>query len=108
MAAMESTGPYWKPLYNILEMEGLPAMVVNAAHMKALPAGRPMWRTQPGWLTCCSTVCSAPASSPTTKQRELREDDPLSQEQGGGASARGEPAPEDTGRREHQAGQFVV
>ncbi|GAB6274938.1 MAG: hypothetical protein STSR0004_18030 [Peptococcaceae bacterium] len=37
MVAMESTGPYWKPLYNVFELEGLPAMVVNAAHMKALP-----------------------------------------------------------------------
>ena len=30
MAAMESTGPYWKPLYNIFKLEELPAMVVNA------------------------------------------------------------------------------
>ena len=35
--AMESTGVYWKPVYNILEMEGIPAMVVNAAHMKTIP-----------------------------------------------------------------------
>ena len=35
--AMESTGVYWKPVYNIFEMEGIPAMVVNAAHMKAIP-----------------------------------------------------------------------
>ena len=37
MVAMESTGSYWKPLYNILEMSELPVMVVNAAHMKAVP-----------------------------------------------------------------------
>lgn len=37
MTAMESTGSYWKPLYNIFEMEELPAMVVNAQHMKAVP-----------------------------------------------------------------------
>jgi transposase len=37
MAAMESTGPYWKPLYNVFELEGLPAMVVNAAHMRNIP-----------------------------------------------------------------------
>lgn len=35
--AMESTGVYWKPVYNILEMEEIPAMVVNASHMKTIP-----------------------------------------------------------------------
>ncbi len=34
---MESTVPYWKPLYNILESSGLKAMVVNARQMKAVP-----------------------------------------------------------------------
>ena len=37
MIAMESTGVYWKPLYNLFELMGLEAMVVNASHMKALP-----------------------------------------------------------------------
>ena len=37
MTAMESTGSYWKPLYNVLENSGMKAMVVNAQHMKALP-----------------------------------------------------------------------
>jgi transposase len=37
MAAMESTGVYWKPLYNIFDLEGIEAMVVNAQHMKAVP-----------------------------------------------------------------------
>lgn len=37
MVAMESTTSYWEPLYNILESEGIPAMVVNAQHVKALP-----------------------------------------------------------------------
>ena len=36
-AAMESTGSYWKPVYNILEMSELKAIVVNAHHMKAVP-----------------------------------------------------------------------
>jgi transposase len=35
--AMESTGVYWKPVYNILEMEGIPSIVVNASHMKTIP-----------------------------------------------------------------------
>lgn len=37
MAAMESTGVYWKPLYNLFELMELDVMVVNAAHMKAVP-----------------------------------------------------------------------
>jgi transposase len=35
--AMESTGSYWKPIYNLLEAEELPGMVVNAQHIKAVP-----------------------------------------------------------------------
>ena len=37
MVAMESTGSYWKPIYNLLEAEAMPAMVVNAQHIKAVP-----------------------------------------------------------------------
>jgi transposase len=35
--AMEATGSYWKPIYNLLEMEEIPALVVNAQHIKAVP-----------------------------------------------------------------------
>lgn len=35
--AMEATGSYWKPIYNLLEMEEMPTMVVNAQHIKAVP-----------------------------------------------------------------------
>jgi transposase len=37
MAAMESTGSYWKPVYNLLEVEGIPAILVNAQHIKNVP-----------------------------------------------------------------------
>lgn len=37
MAALESTGSYWKPLYNLFELLNLDAIIVNAAHMKAVP-----------------------------------------------------------------------
>ena len=37
IVAMESTGSYWKPLYNVFELEGMEALVVNASHMKTLP-----------------------------------------------------------------------
>ena len=34
--AMESTGDYWKPLYNILE-GNVAVLLVNARHIKAVP-----------------------------------------------------------------------
>ncbi len=34
--AMESTGPYWKPVYNILE-DSFTLILANAQHIKALP-----------------------------------------------------------------------
>jgi transposase len=37
IVAMESTGSYWKPVYNLLEVEGIPAILVNAQHIKNVP-----------------------------------------------------------------------
>jgi transposase len=37
MVAMESTGSYWKPVYNLLEAEGIPVILVNAQHIKNVP-----------------------------------------------------------------------
>ncbi len=36
-AAMESTGVYWIPLYEILEARGIEAVLVNARHVKNVP-----------------------------------------------------------------------
>jgi len=35
--AMESTGIYWKPVFNILEGSGLTILIVNARHIKYVP-----------------------------------------------------------------------
>jgi len=35
--AMESTGVYWRPIYNVLESLGLTLMVINAQYIKAVP-----------------------------------------------------------------------
>jgi transposase len=35
--AMESSGVYWKPVYNLLEDQGMELLVVNARHVKAVP-----------------------------------------------------------------------
>jgi hypothetical protein len=36
MVAMESTGVFWKPIWNVLEEE-LALLLVNAQHLKAVP-----------------------------------------------------------------------
>src|SRR5207245_3441750 len=35
--AMESSGVYWRPLFNLLEGRGVELLVVNARHVKAVP-----------------------------------------------------------------------
>ena len=73
MAAMESTASYWKPLYNILEAEGIPAMVVNAQHIKALP-GRKTDTLDAEWIADLLRHGLLRASYiPGRPQRELRE-----------------------------------
>ena len=49
MVAMESTGSYWKPVYNILEEHGVPVIVVNAQHMKNVP-GRKTDASDAKWI----------------------------------------------------------
>ena len=73
MAAMESTGPYWKPLYNLFELLGLDAMIVNAAHMKAVP-GRKTDVKDAEWIADLLQHGLLRASFvPSREQRELRE-----------------------------------
>ena len=47
--AMESTGPYWKPVYNILEEENIEVLLANARHVKNLP-GRKTDMSDAEWL----------------------------------------------------------
>jgi len=73
MAAMESTGSFWKPLYNIFEIEGMEAMVVNAQHMKAVP-GRKTDVKDAEWIArLLSQGLLKPSFIPDREQRELRE-----------------------------------
>ena len=70
--AMESTGVYWKPVYNILEDE-FTVMVVNAAHIKAVP-GRKTDVKDAEWLAELLQHGLLQASFiPDRAQRELRE-----------------------------------
>lgn len=73
MVAMESTGSYWKPLYNVLEYSGLSAMVVNAHHMKTVP-GRKTDTKDAEWIADLLQHGLLKASYiPSKDQRELRE-----------------------------------
>ena len=73
MVAMESTGSYWKPLYNILEYSDLNAMVVNAQHMKAVP-GRKTDVKDAEWIADLLQHGLLRASYiPDRDQREFRE-----------------------------------
>lgn len=73
MVAMESTASYWKPVYNILESCGLPAIVVNARHMKAVP-GRKTDVKDAEWIADLLQHGLLTASYiPDRDQRELRE-----------------------------------
>lgn len=73
MIAMESTASYWKPLYNVFESNGLPAMVVNASHMKAVP-GRKTDAKDAEWIGDLLQHGLLKSSFiPDKAQRELRE-----------------------------------
>lgn len=73
MVAMESTGSYWKPLYNIFDMEGIAAMVVNAQHVKAVP-GRKTDKKDAKWLAKLLRIGLLKASFiPDRDHREFRE-----------------------------------
>ncbi|HEX4170352.1 MAG TPA: transposase [Bryobacteraceae bacterium] len=49
--AMESTGVYWIPLFQILETRGFEVKLMNAHHVKNVPGERPMWRIASGFST---------------------------------------------------------
>jgi transposase len=52
MTAMESTGSFWKPIFNIMEVEGISAILVNAAHIKNVP-GRKTDVKDAEWIADC-------------------------------------------------------
>lgn len=70
MIAMESTGMYWKPLYELFEP--MDPEVVNASHMKALP-GRKTDVKDAEWIADLFRHGLLKASFiPSREQRELR------------------------------------
>ena len=70
---MESTGVFWKPVYNILEPAGLTVWIVNAAHVKYVP-GHKTDKKDSAWL--CKLLLAGllkPSYIPAKEQRELRD-----------------------------------
>jgi transposase len=71
--AMESTGSYWKPVYNLLEMEDIKTLVVNARHIKNVP-GRKTDVKDAEWIAGLLRHGLLQGSYiPSRDQRELRE-----------------------------------
>lgn len=71
--AMESTGVFWKPVYNVLEPAGLTVWIVNAAHVKYVP-GHKTDKKDSAWL--CKLLLAGllkPSYIPAKEQRELRD-----------------------------------
>jgi transposase len=70
--AMESTGEYWKPVYNILE-GAFTVFLVNAAHVKQVP-GRKTDKADARWLAKLMRYGLLQASFlPPQGQRDLRD-----------------------------------
>lgn len=73
MVAMESTASYWKPLYNIFELEEVNAIVVNSKDMKNVP-GKKTDIKDSEWIADLLKHGLLKASYiPDREQRELRE-----------------------------------
>lgn len=71
--AMESTGVYWKPVYNVLEPSGINVWIVNARHIKYVP-GHKTDKADSAWI--CKLLLAGllkPSYIPPKEQRELRD-----------------------------------
>ena len=71
--AIESTGVYWKPVYNLLEKAGIEVVLVNAQHVKNVP-GRKTDVKDAEWLAPLLRVGLLRSSfAPPQEIRELRD-----------------------------------
>jgi len=64
---MESTGEFWKPLYNLLE-GSFELLVVNAQHVKHVPGRNPATTTATGPACGRSSAALQPLSHPPARQ----------------------------------------
>lgn len=71
--AMEATGPYWRPVWNALEAEGLRLRLANPEHIRAIP-GHKTDRHDARWIAELHRHGLVPASFvPCREQRQLRD-----------------------------------
>jgi transposase len=70
--AMESSGVYWKPIFNLLE-EAFELLVVNAQHIKAVPGRKTDVRDAEWIADLLQHGLLRPSFVPPAPQRELRE-----------------------------------
>jgi transposase len=70
--AMESTGVFWKPIYNLLE-DRFALLVVNAAHIKAVPGRKTDVRDAEWIADLLRHGLLRPSFIPQRPQREVRE-----------------------------------
>ena len=71
--AMESTGVYWRPIYNVLELFGWDLIVANAHHIKTVP-GRKTDVKDAEWIAdLLQHGLINPSYIPDRDQRETRE-----------------------------------
>jgi len=71
--AMESSGVYWQPVFNVLEELGFVVLVANAHHIKAVP-GRKTDVKDAEWIAdLLRHGLLRPSFIPERSQRELRE-----------------------------------
>lgn len=71
--AMESTGVYWQPVWNILEEEGIIPLLVNASHIKAVPGHKTDVRDCEWIADLLRHGLLRGSFVPEREQRELRE-----------------------------------
>jgi transposase len=70
--AMESTGVYWKPIWNLLE-DDFTLLLVNARHMRAVPGRKTDVRDSEWIADLLQHGLLRPSFIPPRPQRELRE-----------------------------------
>ena len=54
--ALQSTGVYWIPVFEVLQQRGLEVYLVNARHTKNLPAARATSRNASGCSSCTPSI----------------------------------------------------
>jgi len=99
--AMESTGVYWKPVWNVLEGH-FPLLLANPYHMRNIPGQKTPERQRVDQRSAGPRPAAAQFRAPTTDTGVERSDS-LSGETHGRTQPNSWPDREDPGRRQREA-----